>query len=217
MPAPTPYADYPNPAASSVTFYPSAGGNSVGSLSTTKLKKTTIEQLLDDVSFDAPSLAKASESPNRLLFATPELSTPLHLSGTARVTLKLASSTAFANLSVYLVQLPWTDGPISPANLITRGWADPQNAKSLKGGDYHSLEKGTPLKSGEYVTLSFDLQPDDQIIPAGKKIALMVLSSDRDFTLWPKPGTKLSVDLSATQITLPIVGGEKAYIAAVKK
>jgi X-Pro dipeptidyl-peptidase len=45
----------------------------------------------------------------------------------------------------------------------------------------------------------------------------MVLSSDRDFTLWPKPGTKLSVDLSATQITLPIVGGEKAYIAAVKK
>ena len=217
MPAPTPYADYPNPAASSVTFYPSAGGNSVGSLSTTKLKKTTIEQLLDDVSFDAPSLAKASESPNRLLFATPELSTPLHLSGTARVTLKLASSTAFANLSVYLVQLPWTDGPISPANLITRGWADPQNAKSLKGGDYHSLEKGTPLKPGEYVTLSFDLQPDDQIIPAGKKIALMVLSSDRDFTLWPKPGTKLSVDLSATQITLPIVGGEKAYIAAVKK
>ena len=217
MPAPTPYADYPNPAASSVTFYPSAGGNSVGSLSTTKLKKTTIEQLLDDVSFDAPSLAKASESPNRLLFATPELSTPLHLSGTARVTLKLASSTAFANLSVYLVQLPWTDGPISPANLITRGWADPQNAKSLKGGDYHSLEKGTPLKSGEYVTLSFDLQPDDQIIPAGKKIALMVLSSDRDFTLWPKPGTKLSVDLSATQITLPIVGGERAYIAAVKK
>ena len=217
MPAPTPYADYPNPAASSVTFYPSAGGNSVGSLSTTKFKKTTIEQLLDDVSFDAPSLAKASESPNRLLFATPELSTPLHLSGTARVTLKLASSTAFANLSVYLVQLPWTDGPISPANLITRGWADPQNAKSLKGGDYHSLEKGTPLKSGEYVTLSFDLQPDDQIIPAGKKVALMVLSSDRDFTLWPKPGTKLSVDLSATQISLPIVGGEKAYIAAVKK
>ena len=217
MPAPTPYADYPNPAASSVTFYPSAGGNSVGSLSTTKFKKTTIEQLLDDVSFDAPSLAKASESPNRLLFATPELSTPLHLSGTARVTLKLASSTAFANLSVYLVQLPWTDGPISPANLITRGWADPQNAKSLKGGDYHSLEKGTPLKPGEYVTLSFDLQPDDQIIPAGKKVALMVLSSDRDFTLWPKPGTKLSVDLSATQISLPIVGGEKAYIAAVKK
>ena len=217
MPALTPYADYPNPAASSVTFYPSAGGNSVGSLSTTKLKKTTIEQLLDDVSFDAPSLAKASESPNRLLFATPELSTPLHLSGTARVTLKLASSTAFANLSVYLVQLPWTDGPISPANLITRGWADPQNAKSLKGGDYHSLEKGTPLKPGEYVTLSFDLQPDDQIIPAGKKIALMVLSSDRDFTLWPKPGTKLSVDLSATQISLPIVGGEKAYTAAVKK
>ena len=39
----------------------------------------------------------------------------------------------------------------------------------------------------------------------------MVFSSDRDFTLWPPPGTELSVDLGATSIELPIVGGLKAY------
>ena len=129
------------------------------------------------------------------------------LSGTSRVTIRLASSAPAANLSVYLVQLPWTDGPP-----ITRGWADPQNAKSLtKGGDYHSMDRGTPLKPGEFVTMTFDLQPDDQIVPAGKRIGLMILSSDREFTLWPKAGTRLTVDLDATKITLPIVGGVAAF------
>lgn len=208
--APTPYADYPNPEASSVTFWPTPGGNKVGGLSLAGLRSAP-ETLTDDVTFDAPTLAKAESSENRLIYATPELKQPLHLSGAPRITIRLASSAPAANLSVYLVQLPWVDGPIT-TNLITRGWADPQNWKSLtKGGDYQSFAKGTPLKPGEFVNLTFDLQPDDQIIPAGKRIGLMILSSDRDFTLWPKPGTKLTVDIKSTQISLPIVGGQAAY------
>jgi X-Pro dipeptidyl-peptidase len=35
----------------------------------------------------------------------------------------------------------------------------------------------------------------------------MIMASDHDFTLWPKPGTVLTVDLDKTTITLPIVGG----------
>ncbi|WP_309720385.1 Xaa-Pro dipeptidyl-peptidase [Armatimonas sp.] len=211
-PEPTPYEDYPNPAASPVTLFPVPGGKTKGSLALQKSSKQGQEELVDDVSLDAPSLAKAPDSPNRLLYVTPELTAPLHLSGTARVTIKLASSVPAANLSVYLVQLPWTEGPIGTANLITRGWADPQNAKSLtKGGDYHSMSRGEPLKPGAFVTLTFDLQPDDQIIPAGKRIGLMILSSDRDFTLWPKAGTKLTIDLDATQLILPIVGGESTF------
>lgn len=211
---PTAYADYPNPEASAVTVYPAGGGGEVGPLRLAAAPKT-VESLLDDVSISAPELAKAEQSTNRLLYATPQLSKPLHLSGTPRITIKLASSKPAANLSIYLVQLPWTDGPIGTQNLITRGWADPQNYKALtKGGDFHSMEHGTPLKPGEYVTLTFDLQPDDQIIPAGKRIGLMILSSDKEFTLWPKAGTKLSVDLSATHISLPLVGGKVAYQAA---
>jgi len=55
--------------------------------------------------------------------------------------------------------------------------------------------------------MTFDLQPDDQIIPKGKQIGLMIFSSDRDFTLWPAPGTELTVDLDSTSIALPVVGG----------
>lgn len=212
---PTPYADFPNPAASPVTFFLSKGGSKMGGLDTKASPQQGTEELTDDVSVAAPALAKAEESPNRLLYATPELKAPLHLSGTVRVTIKLASSAPAANLSVYLVQLPWADGPIGTANLITRGWADPQNYKSLtQGGDYHSMDHGVPLKPGEFVTMTFDLQPDDQIIPAGKRIGLMILSSDHDFTLWPKPGTKLTVDLDATKVTLPVVGGAGAFTKA---
>jgi len=212
---PTEYADYPNPDAKPVLFHLTAGGNAVGGLTTTKAARQGTESLTDDVQFGAPALAQATESPNRLLYATPELTQPIHISGTSRITLKLASSAPAANLSVYLVQLPWADGPVGTANLITRGWADPQNAQSLtKGGNFNSMRPGTPLKPGEFVTLTFDLQPDDQIIPAGKRIGLMVFSSDRDFTVWPTPGTKLTLDLEGTRLALPVVGGEAAYAAA---
>ena len=45
------------------------------------------------------------------------------------------------------------------------------------------------------------------MVPVGQQIGLLIFSSDREFTLWPDPGTELTVDLGATSITLPIVGG----------
>jgi len=212
-PAPTPYADYPNPAAAVVTLRLGAGGGATGTLVTAAPgTKQGTESLSDNVEVAAPALALAGESRHRLLYATPELTDEVHLSGTVRVTIRMASSKPAANLSVYLVQLPWTEGPIGTSNLITRGWADPQNHKVLtRGGDYNSRERGTPLKPGEFVTLTFDLQPDDQIIPAGKRIGLMIFSSDRDFTLWPQPGTELTIDLDGTSVRVPVVGGPSAF------
>jgi X-Pro dipeptidyl-peptidase len=67
-----------------------------------------------------------------------------------------------------------------------------------------------------FYTLRFDLQPDDQIIPKGQQIALMIFSSDQDFTLWPTPGTELTVDLDSTSFMLPIVGGEAAWHDALR-
>ena len=93
-------------------------------------------------------------------------------------------------------------------NIITRGWADPQNQKSLR--------KSKALKPGKFYELEFDLQPDDQIISKGQQIGLLIFSSDREFTLWPEPGTELSIDLDATSISLPIVGGSEAFKEATK-
>jgi X-Pro dipeptidyl-peptidase len=135
------------------------------------------------------------------MYTTPILKQPVHLSGTSTIKIRLASSKPAANLSVWMVSLPWKDGKntLITDNIITRGWADPQN--------YRSIRKGEPLKPGKFYDLTFDLQPDDQVIPAGQQIGLMIFSSDREFTLWPDPGTELTVDLAATSITLPVVGG----------
>ena len=55
---------------------------------------------------------------------------------------------------------------------------------------------------------------DDQVIPAGEQLALMIFSSDRDFTLWPQAGTKLTIDLAGTSLELPVVGGQNAVTAS---
>lgn len=204
---PTPYADYPNPAASAVTLHALSGGGAVGGLSIGDPGGQGSETLVDDVSFSGAALAAADRNNHRLLYATPELREAVHLSGTARITVRVASSKPAANLSVWLVALPWTETPTRTTSLITRGWADPQN--------YQSLTRGEPLVPGRFYTMTFDLQPDDQVIPTGKRIGLMIFSSDRDFTLWPQPGTELTVDLDATSIALPVVGGAAALRRAL--
>jgi X-Pro dipeptidyl-peptidase len=42
----------------------------------------------------------------------------------------------------------------------------------------------------------------------------MIMSSDRQFTLWPSPGTELTIDLAGTSISIPIVGGAAALAKA---
>ena len=204
---PTPYADYPNPDAAPVTLYLAAGGTGLGGLSQTATGDQGSEHLVDDVSLTGAQLAAMGESEHRLLYLTPELTAAVHFSGLSRLTIRLASSEPAANLSVWLVSLPWTEGGNIDDNLITRGWADPQNHRSLTTSE--------PLIPGQYYELGFDLQPDDQIVRAGQRIGLMIFSSDRDFTLWPEPGTELTVDLDATSISLPVVGGVEAWRRAI--
>jgi X-Pro dipeptidyl-peptidase len=219
-PPPTPYADYPNPDAAPVTLRLTKGGRAHGGLSLNATSGQGVESLVDNVEFSGEVLAKleatqAGSAANRLIYATPELVAPVHMSGYSKITLRLASSKKAANVSVWLVQLPWADGPIGPANLITRGWADPQNHASLtEGGDYHSKARGEPLVPAKFYDMTFSLEPDDQIIPQGKRIGLMILSSDRDFTLWPQPGTELTIDLDGTTLQIPVVGGAAAYKTA---
>ena len=203
---PTPYADYPNPKAQAVTLHLGAGGRKRGSLGLSAVQTPGQESLIDDVSEEASVFAQAGASEQRLLYVTPTLKQPLHLSGTSQLTIRMAADAPAANLSIWIVSLPWTKSRKLNDNLITRGWADPQN--------HSGQAKGEPLVPGEFVEWTFALQPDDQIVPAGQSIGLMIFSSDREFTLWPDPGTRLTVDLAATQLQLPVVGGLAAYRTA---
>ena len=207
---PTPYPEYPNPDAAQVTLYPHAGAPALGQLQLTKSEERISEKISDNYSFSGAALAQAEVTDHRLLYVSPVLSTDVHISGVPRVSIRLASSKAAANLSVWLVSLPWKAGKRAKItdNIITRGWADPQN--------HRSLSESEPLEPGRFYELSFDLMPDDQIIHKGQQIALMVFSSDSEFTLWPEPGTELTVDLSGTELSLPVVGGSQELEQAFK-
>jgi X-Pro dipeptidyl-peptidase len=208
---PTPYKDFPNPDASDITLYLQSGAPAHGNLDTEKAKNQGKETLVDNYSFDGSALAQAEITNHRLMFVTPTLTEDIHLSGTAKVTITLSSSKPAANLSVWLVSLPWNGGSRAKIteNIITRGWADPQN--------YTSIRVSKALQKGKFYQVSFDLMPDDQIIKKGQQIGLMIFSSDKEFTLHPEPGTELTIDLDATTMILPIVGGIEAFTQAVKE
>lgn len=207
---PTAYKDYPNPAASHVTLNLQSGGNELGGLSLLKNKTKKKETLIDDSSISGNSLAKSSSSNNRLLYVTPILKEDIHISGLPEISVRIASSKPATNLSVWLVSLPWNSDKKAKIteNIITKGWADLQN--------YKSITKSKPLKPGKFYKMTFDLQPDDQVIKKGQQIGLMIFASDNKHTILPKPGTELTVDIDKTSVSIPIVGGVEALKKAIE-
>ena len=210
MSEPTPYADYPNPETELVALLPFPGAPGAGSLKLENSSTDTTETLTDNYSFSGDMLAQAEITDHRLLYLSPVLKEDLHISGVPEIFIKVASSKPAANLSVWLVSLPWTEGRRSKItdNLINRTWADIQN--------YESLYESKPLEPGKFYSLKFNFQPDDQVIKAGQQIGLLIMGSDKDFTLRPAPGTELTIDLDGTMLRLPIVGGAKAYQKAIE-
>lgn len=206
---PTSYENYPNPKAENVTFYLEGNAPGVGKLNLTNVSSKGTEKIVDNYSFSGEALAQADYTNHRLLYVSPILKEDVHISGVPTITVKAASSKEAVNLSVYLVSLPWNKGRRTKItdNIITRSWADLQN--------YKSLTKSKPLKVGKFYEMTFELQPDDQVIKKGQQIGLMIFSSDSNYTLLPKPGTELTIDLKGTSITIPVVGGKTAFAKSI--
>lgn len=202
---PTAYKNYPNPEAKDVIFYLDGNAPDIGKLTLENPNLKAKETIVDNYSFSAEALAQAEYTNHRLLYVSPTFTKDVHISGVPTITIKAASSKEAVNLSVYLVSLPWNKGRRTKItdNIITRSWADLQN--------YKSLTESKPLQPGKFYEMNFELQPDDQIIKKGQQIGLLIFCSDNEYTLLPKPGSELTVDLSATTISIPIVGGKEAF------
>lgn len=203
------YADWPIPgaAATSLNLAPGGEPNSVGLLGMGRARagKDTFEVIVDDSTIDATALAAAARSPNRLVYQTQPLMAPVHISGIPSVSLRLSFSKPAAIVSAMLVEYRAN----GTTTIVTRGWADPQNRKSLS--------KTSAIEPGTMYTIAFDLQPHDHVFQAGSRIGLMLLSSDRLFTLRPPPGTRLTLQTARSTVILPVVGGARALGAAVKE
>ncbi|GLX06192.1 Xaa-Pro dipeptidyl-peptidase [Microbispora sp. NBRC 16548] len=195
------YAEWPDPAAADteLNLAPGAGG-AAGVLTSdrTRAGEPVTETIVDDATKRAQTLADAATSPNRLAYKSEALTAAARLSGTPRVSLRMSFDQPAANVTALLVDYDQN----GKAKIITRGWIDPQNRKSIS--------RTEPVKPGTPYRLDFDLQPHDYVFPAGHRIGVVLLSSDYEYTIRPAPGARLHLDTTKSTVTLPIVGGAGA-------
>jgi X-Pro dipeptidyl-peptidase len=200
---PTSYPEWPDPDMAYVDLNFTGDAPGRGALTFYPGEDVT-ETLSDDASITAATLTNAAASPNRLEFITEPLLNPIRISGTPLITLQLASSKPKANVSALIASL---DGSGAGATIITRGWIDPENRNSVSVTD--------PITPGTFYTLNWDMQPKDSVIAAGRRLAIVLYSSDNEYTVRPAAGTQLSVKLGLSQVHIPVVGGPAALAAAM--
>ena len=202
----TEYPEWPDPAMEQVKlkFSPAATADGVGGLAISRDGSRATENLVDDASIRANTLAAAETSPNRLAYRTEALGEPLRLSGTPSVSLKLSVDRTKANLTALLVEYPATGAP----KIITRGWADVENRSSSAVTE--------PITPGTAYGYDFDFEPKDYVFSAGSRIGVVIMSSDFEYTVRPAPGTELTLQPSASTVHLPLVGGMEALQASLR-
>ena len=152
----------------------------------------------DDVLIQSPDAAR----PYRLVYRSPVLARNVRLSGTPEVNLRMSvDNRNAANLTAVLVDYGARGSGEAPV-MVTRGWLDPQNRRSIS--------RSRAIRQGKPYRFRWDLQPDDYVFGAGHRMGLVVISTDHDYTIRPAPGTRLTLYPSDSRISLPLVGGRRA-------
>ena len=166
-------------------------GNSELSLLPGSKKNKNRQSFTDNALIRAETLA-VEESPHRLVYQTKPLTKNVRLSGTPEVSITANLDKPAANLTALLVRYGE-----DKTEIITRGWMDPQN---IKGSS-----KSSALKVGKDYKFTWYMQPDDYIFQKGDRIGLVILSSDYDYTIRPKAGTTININIKQSHIDLPLV------------
>ncbi|MED4205019.1 Xaa-Pro dipeptidyl-peptidase [Neobacillus mesonae] len=89
-----------------------------------------------------------------------------------------------------------------PYEIVSRGWFDPQNWKSLLKTD--------PLNPGKNYKFEWEALPHDYVFKKGHRIGVIVAGSSYQRTIPSTTGATFQVHLGQSYIYLPIVEGKKA-------
>ncbi|MEV7815694.1 Xaa-Pro dipeptidyl-peptidase [Streptomyces flaveolus] len=182
-------------------------------------------------------------TPEKAGFLTTPLTRDLRLSGSSTVTVTATPTTGSAHLSAVLVDVGpdtirdyadraegittlterscWGASTAGDSacfketaaktaavdyTVVSRGWADL--------GHHAWPAPGVPLTPGRAYTITLDLAATDHVVPAGHRLALIVAGTDKDLIDPPSSRPTLTVDLSRTTATVPLVGGAGAFVRA---
>ncbi|GAA3134153.1 Xaa-Pro dipeptidyl-peptidase [Planomonospora alba] len=196
-----------------------------------------VESFTDAPARTAEQLAEneSAADPNRLAYLSAPLTADTRLSGTPQIKVRAAFSGGRSPyLTALLVdygtdaraygQVAYGPTPVcygqgvpgdtgcarlaehvtvtAPFKVVTRGWLDVRNR--------HSAARTELLREGRFYDFTFDLQPGDHVFKAGHRIGVVLISTDRDFTLRLPAGTRVEVKPGDSSVTLPLTGGRRA-------
>ena len=175
----------------------------IGQLGGAQPAPSGTELIVDDSSIDANVLVAAPQSPHRLVYQTRAADGagarqrhPVGVAAARRSTSRPRSSARCSSTTS------------RPARRSSSRAAGPIRRTASRSRGPHRSCQATAYDR------AFELQPHDYIFAAGSRIGLVLLSSDRLFTLRPPPGTRLTVSTPECVFALPVVGGEPAWRAA---
>lgn len=95
----------------------------------------------------------------------------------------------------------------SSYEIVTHGWLDGQNWKSLDSTD--------PLKPGKDYHFQWETLPEDYVFKEGHRIGVIIAGSDNERLMPDSNQAKFQVSLGKSKIMLPIVGGKEALEKAL--
>jgi X-Pro dipeptidyl-peptidase len=173
---------------------------------------------------------ETAADPNRLAYLTPPLERAVRLSGTPRLTVRASLDGRSPYLTALLVDygpavryqalrvldtldcvapgIPEDPGCFrqreyvtaeTPLKIVSRGWLDVRNRLSAS--------RTVPIVPGRTYPLTWPLQPQDHVFAAGHRIGVVLVSTDRDFTLRYRAGTTVAVQLGVSHAVLPLAPG----------
>lgn len=192
------------------------------------------ESFTDQKTRTAEELAATAPAadPNRLAYLTGELPADVRISGTPTVTVRASMRDgASPYLTALLVDygtdtrpngtlvptgetlcygqgVPGDTGctPLrrlgtaeTPYKIVTRGWLDVRNR--------HRADRTEPLRPGREYTFTWDFQPQDYLFKKGHRIGVVIMSTDRDYTLRYPEGTRVTLSPARSSVKLPVVLG----------
>jgi X-Pro dipeptidyl-peptidase C-terminal non-catalytic domain len=133
-----------------------------------------------------------------LFYATPPLTSATRIAGSALLQADVTVSADRGQLAPTLVDV----APDGSTTAIARGFA---NLKYRNG-----LAKAEPLPAGKPIRASVRLSPQDQTVPAGHRIGLVVQSSNIVWALPEQGGYDVTLRHASSRLVLPVVGAAGA-------
>ncbi|MCF6408808.1 Xaa-Pro dipeptidyl-peptidase [Pseudalkalibacillus salsuginis] len=86
--------------------------------------------------------------------------------------------------------------------IVTQGWLDAQNWKSLDSTDL--------LKPGKSYRFKWDALPEDYVFKPGHRIGIIIAGSDDRWTIPEENNAEIEISLGQSHMVLPVVGGKKS-------